>query len=1382
MENRDYIGMIMLPPIVAGAITNPVGTAAGLIAFGALDNIVPTDKWIKDYEVSSGTTLKDEVKTTIDLIDFIVKCKAVSEVFQRAPKVIENFTKKKISDFKLPERLELSPEQVNTILDNPVLGEVEKQSISEILNINPEGVTEVTPEMVLSLTKKSYWQDIKDSFKSESPEVVAERMAQEKKIAVKEIVSPKVTAKPPETVAPAGEGKITPAVAPELSALHAEARKYKTAEEFVKSQGKEFHGTGKPIEKLSDTSYSTLNYYGQGFYTTDNIGIAEGYTKKGGKISTLYKVTGGEGIKLYDAEKSISPEIKKVLSETFEEYKDILDTSKNLRESFDKLREDMTADGFSADVIQERFDAIRYNLENMGYGGISHTGGLKTGKPKHQVKIYWKPSLLKIDPIQTKSQLTAIWNEANKKAEPITSAGAPVKPQIIPEKIKPDISGITPLQRQIQAMEDMTKRVEVAKYTLDEMDFIRENFKGRISPYKKGRMTEELSKLPGVYRNKGRGGQEPDQVIMELKEKYGVELRDENALAEYFKNIEETRKQMKAEIEANRPEMITKRETTLLKERIRYTEQGLKQGRIQTKEEIKKIQEEIIGVIESAGLPLEERAKFIKTIKNVQTSEQLAKAFPDISKRVMSAREKVARKEIIEDIQKIAERAKSSAIIAAEYSNLIRDVVNQFELQGHTQKTISELKNTKNYIMRELEAGRKVDMPSDVLDRLDILQRKPVDEITTKQLEGLRDKVEEMEQIGKTKLRLREAERERRMNQDLAQIMADSKPIQSVEKTKRGIGEKLSAIEKIRDTFTARFNDLTKKKIALTPMDAVIDELDGNKVYKGANMRIFKNQLDKDWADYDGKVQEYVKDVVNLAKKFKFDESNYERIAAYATLQQEGGLTKLQSMGYLPEEVENVVLTKNETVLLEAMRKKFDESFPEVAEVMRLVYNTSVEKVAYYFPFMTDFQAMTDFEIRDRFINTPEYTRILKKNPEMGFTKQRVGGKQKIKLNAMEVFLQHMDNVAYLSTIGKDIKYLNDLAASEEYGMAVGDIGQEMMREWLDLVARKGRMAGNRVHILDAMRKYTSGVYLGFKVSSAVIQFTSILDGAALIGRYAFDGAQLVTHKEIRNFLHDNFPEWRQRVVDDPMFLEFYKDHSLIDKAIQLGISPLKLFDKLTAGAVTIGAYKKYCVENSIDFDVTRPNPEAIQHAQLMLRRTQASGALKDIPLALSKGMLTGNISVDKLLLQFQTFLLNRWSLITHDMYKGGVKGENKTQAVNIAMWLIIATMAETLIRRKTKEVITSKENEKGLFEDTIVNAFQNVPFLGNIISTLYYNSLGIPSLDWVSRISGYLNAGNKSKTKEAKVRNFSKAILLGLPGGSQATQMIPGKNNKKYW
>src|SRR4030042_595980 len=121
-------------------------------------------------------------------------------------------------------------------------------------------------------------------------------------------------------------------------------------------------------------------------------------------------------------------------------------------------------------------------------------------------------------------------------------------------------------------MEERQARADTAQAALDEIDVIRDFFRKE-------------------------GGISPDEALDEMRNNFGVELNDETELREYLKNLEKSHKDLLTTIKTSKPELITKRETTLLNERIKATEQGLKEGRIQTKEEISKVQTELIEMI-----------------------------------------------------------------------------------------------------------------------------------------------------------------------------------------------------------------------------------------------------------------------------------------------------------------------------------------------------------------------------------------------------------------------------------------------------------------------------------------------------------------------------------------------------------------------------------------------------------------------------------------------------------------------------------------------------------------------------------------------------------------------------------------------------------------
>ncbi|MEK7113090.1 MAG: hypothetical protein AAB875_07310, partial [Patescibacteria group bacterium] len=424
--------------------------------------------------------------------------------------------------------------------------------------------------------------------------------------------------------------------------------------------------------------------------------------------------------------------------------------------------------------------------------------------------------------------------------------------------------------------------------------------------------------------------------------------------------------------------------------------------------------------------------------------------------------------------------------------------------------------------------------------------------------------------------------------------------------------------------------------------------------------------------------------VIELAQKYKLNDGNFERMGVVAAREQDGGLEKLIGSGYTEKEVNAVILNAQEQEVLDLMRKTFDSQFPEIQETMRIVYNQPVEKVKNYFSFMTDWKAMDDAEVFQRFgSQAPEQFGTPRKTVEVGFTKKRVGGDQKIQINALDVFLQHTDNTSYLLELGETSKFLGEIAASPKYADAVGDAGQLLVREWIDVIARKGGAAGaSEIAILDTLRKNVGVGILGLKLSTITIQPTALIDGMGFIGtKYGMRGVtHFATDSSWRKFVM-NMPEIKDRLGGEFALRELTDDNWL-QTAQRKGFIPMQTLDQLTAGAIAAGAYERKMIELGKVVDLTKGyDPEALAYAQLAVRRTQSSGQFKDVPLAISRGALTGNRSLDRAILQFQNFLLTRWSRIRHDAIRAGIATRDPKKAIPVLTAIIFASLAAAGIR-----------------------------------------------------------------------------------------------------
>ena len=85
------------------------------------------------------------------------------------------------------------------------------------------------------------------------------------------------------------------------------------------------------------------------------------------------------------------------------------------------------------------------------------------------------------------------------------------------------------------------------------------------------------------------------------------------------------------------------RESTLLRDKLQQAQTISRRAAVATRKDVKAIQNDLVELV--GGLPLEERGKFIRTIKNIQTPQQLQRKMPEIQERVSKALDKMAERE-----------------------------------------------------------------------------------------------------------------------------------------------------------------------------------------------------------------------------------------------------------------------------------------------------------------------------------------------------------------------------------------------------------------------------------------------------------------------------------------------------------------------------------------------------------------------------------------------------------------------------------------------------------------------------------------------------------------------------------------------------------------
>lgn len=170
VDEKKFMQAMMLPGIVVGAVMNPIGTAAGLIAFGVLDKVIPTDKLIEKMEERG---VSDDAIKAVEMADLVGKTMIAGGVFKKSGAIKELFLKNKITEYKLPETLTLKPEQVQDFYKMGELTTQEEKSLWAALELNSfdrkaalkNGISiNVPTQKIVSIVDNPLWAKVKNMF------------------------------------------------------------------------------------------------------------------------------------------------------------------------------------------------------------------------------------------------------------------------------------------------------------------------------------------------------------------------------------------------------------------------------------------------------------------------------------------------------------------------------------------------------------------------------------------------------------------------------------------------------------------------------------------------------------------------------------------------------------------------------------------------------------------------------------------------------------------------------------------------------------------------------------------------------------------------------------------------------------------------------------------------------------------------------------------------------------------------------------------------------------------------------------------------------------------------------------------------------------------
>jgi hypothetical protein len=252
----------------------------------------------------------------------------------------------------------------------------------------------------------------------------------------------------------------------------------------------------------------------------------------------------------------------------------------------------------------------------------------------------------------------------------------------------------------------------------------------------------------------------------------------------------------------------------------------------------------------------------------------------------------------------------------------------------------------------------------------------------------------------------------------------------------------------------------------------------------------------------------------------------------------------------------------------------------------------------------------------------------------------------------------------------------------------------------------------------------------------------------------------------------------------------FESEDSWFAKFQRGGLKLLSAADVRTAAGVQRGLYETFIADGMAEKD-------ARLHADFIMNVVSGSSEIADRPLAMAGK--TGEFM--KTLLTFQSFALNVWGIMWHDLVRSRlITRGNVSDKANAIIGLGILTlsqMGQQVLRDAIKKALDPDDEDEGedenigflsnFWREAVLLVPNQIPILGSIIQTVertgsadFSIPLAKPFVDFVGGTNDVAKAGVTTGPKSAAYRErgivkmlAGAAAVFGIAGTSQATDIL---------
>lgn len=498
------------------------------------------------------------------------------------------------------------------------------------------------------------------------------------------------------------------------------------------------------------------------------------------------------------------------------------------------------------------------------------------------------------------------------------------------------------------------------------------------------------------------------------------------------------------------------------RESLKAVKSAFREGVAAAKTDVKAAQSIVIEALEKSGLELKDRAKFIRSIKNIQTLEQLNKRIPKLEERIVNLIEGEQRRKIKSSIKKVLKKTKARKVSGKPVGKFTAEVQSTLDiLRTASRATVSE---AEAKIVSNLELGADITVEQAMENRVLSIMA-DVSNIPVKEMSDVLLGINELILTGKSSKLLKDAQRKERLGEVKEQFVQGITRGRDLENVSRlDIGAKVGKLfnearaaesglnngwfdtldlilgktsdklfnftfkgkqgegDKARNFLTnAVFEAIQKEKGLAIDFSRRFLDIASDSFGAKNSRQVQKRLLQDEKVKNRGK---FVREGEEVAKNWEISIAEGRKL--WMELQDPTLRERLREANGITDEMETVleldILQPDDLVFAQAQLDLYKELYPEVDKVYATTYGVHLPNNPFYSPIRSEF--------REQIGNTNEFLDELKSRMSTvpSFGKLRTATQAKIvQQSDVSVMMNHIAQSSHFIAMSETARDLNSI-------------------------------------------------------------------------------------------------------------------------------------------------------------------------------------------------------------------------------------------------------------------------------------------------------------------------------------------------------------------